>query len=62
MPAGPVRIRDHELHTSKPAVLQAREEAGPEHGVLRVAHVDTENLTASFRGDPVAITTARDTT
>ncbi len=56
----PVRIRDHELHTSKTVVLQAREGDGPEHGVLRVPHVDTEDLTAPSAVKSVAITTAQD--
>ena len=46
----PVRVRDQELHTAQPAAFQAREEAGPEHGVLGVPDVNTEDLTPSLGG------------
>ena len=46
----PVGIRDHELHTRKAAVLQAREKRRLEHDILAVAHVDTEDLMGPLRG------------
>jgi hypothetical protein len=58
----PVRVGDHEIHTSKTAVLQAGEEAGPEQGVLGVPDVDAEDLTDPSAVTPVAMTTARETT
>jgi hypothetical protein len=57
-----VRVGDDEFHTGEPVVLQAREEAGPEHLVLAVAHVDTEDLTVRSAVAPIAITTVRETT
>ena len=45
-----VRIRDHEVHAAKPALLEAGEERGPKHGVLAVAHVLAEDLTAPLGG------------
>ena len=45
-----VSVGDHEVHALKTAVLQAGEEAGPEHGILGVADADTEDLTDLLSG------------
>ena len=58
----PARVGDHEVHPAESAVLQAREERGPEHGVLAIIHDHTEYLTAPSAVTPLAITTARETT
>ncbi len=57
-----MRVGDDEFYTGEPVVLQAREEAGPEHLVLAVAHVDTEDLTVRSAVEPIAIATVRETT
>ncbi len=57
-----MRVGDDEFHTGQAAVFEARKERRPEHDVLGVADVDTEDLTAPSALTPIAITTARKTT
>lgn len=45
-----VRLRDHKVYSAEPAVFPAGEERGPEHGVLTLTAVDTEDNSGPFSG------------
>ena len=47
-----VLVGDHQPHPAESALLQAGEEGPPEHLVLAVADVETEDLAAAVGGDP----------
>ena len=47
-----VLVGDHQPHPGQPAALQAVRNAAPEHLVLAVADVESEDLPAAVGGDP----------
>jgi hypothetical protein len=47
-----VRVGDDQLHPVEAAVLEVAEELGPERLVLRVAHIDAEDLTVAVSTQP----------
>lgn len=55
-------VRDDQLHAAKAADLQRPQERGLERAVLAVAHVEAQDLALPVGRDPVATTTAWETT
>src|SRR3954449_8854040 len=47
-----VLVGDHQPHSAESTLLQVGEEGPPEHLVLTVADVETEDLTSAVDGDP----------
>ncbi len=45
-------VRDHQLHTAKPSLLEGAQEALPEDLVFGVADVATQDLPVTVGGDP----------
>jgi hypothetical protein len=57
-----VGVGDDQLHPAQPSGFEAAQERGPKRAVFGVADVEAEDLAAAVAGDPVAITTAWETT